>query len=126
VLVDTLQTPAAREADAWNDKHRIGTPVAVKVDGVVIRCSTSSAAWVLNNRAMISCRGLSCAVPLRTVTPRIECWIRMNRRGQKNHWVPTTWDNAWDCRRECERICKEDSRIESYEIRYDEPDTSTD
>jgi hypothetical protein len=126
MLVDTPQSPAARAADQWNDQHRIGTPVAVTVDGVTIRCRTSSAAWVLNNRAMVSCRGLAHAVELRTVTPRHECWVRMNRRGQKNRWVYTTWDNAWDCRKEIERICKEDSRIESYEIRHDEPDTATD
>lgn len=126
MLVQSPQAPAMLAATQWNDRHCIGTPVIVRVDGVDIRCRTSSAAWTFNSRALVSCRGLSTAIDLRHVTPRFQCWIRVHRRGHKNHWLHTVWDEEAECRRACEQVCKDDLRIESYEIRHDEPTDLTD
>lgn len=125
MLVDTMQTPAELRAMRWNETYPVGTPVIALVEGVRVRVRTSSAAWSFNANALVSCRSIDGAIDLRNITPRYECWVRMNRRGAVNHWVQAVWDSEQACIAACEQTKKLDSRIATYDIRTDAPDELT-
>lgn len=124
-LTDRRQAYCGRLADQWNDAHPVGTPVIVRLLGKDIRTRTSSAAWTFNGRPLVSCKHLSEAVDVRGLTPRYECWVRLNRRGMKNHWVHGVWDSEASCLADLQTVCREDDRIGSYDIRTDQPDAAT-
>lgn len=113
---------AERQVDRWNANNDVSCPVSVRINGgKSLKTRTSGPAWIRDGVAYITCRGLARAVPLSTVTKRYQAYIRIKRRGQTPHWLPTCWDTEAECLAAVRETAAADPRVESYEIRTDRP-----
>ena len=106
----------------WNANVPDGTSVVVKVNETKVRTRTRGNAFLLNGRAKVTLLGVAGAVDMEAVevTPWRR-WVKLNRRGQTNHWVECDFESEGAMYLELNAQMRRDPRIESFETRSTPP-----
>jgi hypothetical protein len=104
-----------RDVGEWNAKYPSGTSVIADVHGARVETETNGNAFALNGRAHVTLKGVPGAVPVSDVRPGYRCYVKLNRRGQVNHWVQGVWDSRDALEADIKSHMDRDERITSYE-----------
>ncbi|MFO0939860.1 MAG: hypothetical protein U0930_03755 [Pirellulales bacterium] len=117
---------ADTEAESFSVDHPDGSYVVL--DQAVIGLKglqtyqVRGRALVINGKALVHLIGVSGAVPVSACSSAYTAWVKLNRKGQTNHWVQGWWINEQFMMADIQRQIDRDPRIESYEVRNTKPE----
>lgn len=113
---------AIEKVEQWNAEVPDGTSVVFEYCGSKIRTKTRGKAMLINGKPKLSLLGVAGAVDIDTVTVSpYRRWVRLNRRGQVNHWVECDFESREAMELQINEMMRLDQRIESFETNSTRP-----
>lgn len=113
---------ADTEAESFSVDHPDGSYVVLDQAFVGKKaCQVRGRAIVINGKALVHLIGVSGAVPVSACSSAYTAWVKLNRKGQTNHWVQGWWISEQYMTADIQRQIDRDPRIESYEVRNTKP-----
>jgi hypothetical protein len=116
LVVIATDNEAVEKVEQWNAEVPDGTSVVFEYCGSKIRTKTRGKAMLINGKPKLSLLGVAGAVDIDTVTVSpYRSWVRLNRRGQVNHWVECDFESREAMDLQINEMMRLDSRIESFD-----------
>lgn len=113
---------ASEVVDRWNAEFPDGTPVVVLIGETKAKTTTRGKALLINGAPCITLKGISHAVQLDRVTVSpYRRWVKINRRGQNNHWVDAEFESRAAMENQIAEMQRLDDRIETFETSATRP-----
>lgn len=123
-MVDAAISSPEADAIRFSRDHPDGSPVVVSFaggrDGKRV-CKVRGKALVINSRAVVYVSEVSGAVPIDCCSSCFTAWVKLNRKGQVNHWVQGWWVSEQFMTADIQSQIDRDPRVESYEVRNMRP-----
>lgn len=121
-MVDAAISSPEADAIRFSRDHPDGSPVVVSLpNGSKCVGKVRGKALVIDGRALVYATGVVGAVPIECCSSCFTAWVKLNRKGQVNHWVQGWWVSEQFMTADIQSQIDRDPRVESYEVRNTKP-----